>query len=297
MRLIVALALAGTAFGQAINGPSSPTNTPNQINVTTAWLYLYKMHYAGTWSSSTTYNSEDLVFYMGGAYISLLASNLDNVPSSGAPWWVAMPGGSGSGLTSVGLTMPNWFAVANSPLTSNGTIGVSEASGQSSHQVIGTCGSATSFGPCTLGSSDLPTVYYQTLQYNTGTKATQRSVLNLIPGTNISISEVDDSGNGSTDVTIAATAGGGATKLNGTATFSYSSAIADGDCLQGPSAITVTGANVGDPVYMGTNAVLSQGIDVFGKVTASSTVTVEVCNLSGSSTTPGSITYSATVIH
>jgi hypothetical protein len=30
------------------------------------------------------------------------------------------------------------------------------ATGQTSHQVIGTCGTATSFGPCSLGTADLP---------------------------------------------------------------------------------------------------------------------------------------------
>lgn len=67
--------------------------------------------------------------------------------------------GSG-GLTSVGLTMPAWFAVANTPLLSNGAIGVTPATGQAPHQVIGTCGTAGSFAPCSLVAGDIPSLPY-----------------------------------------------------------------------------------------------------------------------------------------
>lgn len=61
-------------------------------------------------------------------------------------------------LSSVGLTMPAWFAVGSSPLTANGTLAVTPATGQTAHQVIGTCGSATSFAPCPLVAGDIPTI-------------------------------------------------------------------------------------------------------------------------------------------
>ena len=79
--------------------------------------------------------------------------------SSGTTSWITCPG-SGGGLSSVGLTMPSWLAVSNSPLTVNGTIAVAPATGQTSHQVIGTCGSATSFGPCNLVAGDIPPLPY-----------------------------------------------------------------------------------------------------------------------------------------
>lgn len=69
-------------------------------------------------------------------------------------------GGGGGGLSSVGLTMPTWLGVSNSPLTSNGTIAVTAATGQTSHQVIGTCGTATSFAPCALVAGDIPSLPY-----------------------------------------------------------------------------------------------------------------------------------------
>jgi hypothetical protein len=68
------------------------------------------------------------------------------------------PSASGIGtVTSVALTVPSWLTVAGSPVTTAGTFAVTAATGQASHQVIGTCGSATSFAPCSLTTSDLPT--------------------------------------------------------------------------------------------------------------------------------------------
>jgi hypothetical protein len=63
--------------------------------------------------------------------------------------------GSGS-VTSVGLTGLSWLSVTGSPITVSGTLAMGAAAGQTPHQVIGTCGAATTFGPCALVASDLP---------------------------------------------------------------------------------------------------------------------------------------------
>ena len=57
-----------------------------------------------------------------------------------------------SGATSCSATGANWLtcSISGSALT------LGAASGQTSHQVIGTCGNASSFAPCTLGTADLP---------------------------------------------------------------------------------------------------------------------------------------------
>jgi len=66
-----------------------------------------------------------------------------------------------AGLASAQITGPgsacgtwgaNWLTCSFSA----GKLAVSATPGQSSHQVIGTCGTATSFGPCSLTASDLP---------------------------------------------------------------------------------------------------------------------------------------------
>lgn len=66
--------------------------------------------------------------------------------------------GSAGGVSSVGLTVPSWLTVANSPVTTTGTLAVTAATGQTSHQVIGTCGSGTTFAPCLLVFGDLPAI-------------------------------------------------------------------------------------------------------------------------------------------
>lgn len=77
-------------------------------------------------------------------------------------------GGGGGGVSSVALTVPSWLTVTGSPVTSSGTLAVAPTTAQTSHQVIGTCGTATTFGPCTLVAGDIPTLNQNT----TGNAAT-----------------------------------------------------------------------------------------------------------------------------
>ena len=73
--------------------------------------------------------------------------------------WSGLSGKSSAGsgtVTSVGQTVPSWLTVTGSPVTTNGTLAVTPTSGQTSHQVIGTCGAGTTFGPCALVAGDLP---------------------------------------------------------------------------------------------------------------------------------------------
>ncbi len=93
------LAWAGLLFSQIIVNPGAPTNNPFQTNVSTNWLYLNKVHYAGAWTAGATYNAQDLVLYSGTAYISLQALNTGNTPPTSPLWWVQFAG-SGSGDSS-----------------------------------------------------------------------------------------------------------------------------------------------------------------------------------------------------
>lgn len=93
------VAFAALAFGQAISNPGTPTSTPNQVNVTTSYLQLNKLHYAGNWNSTVIYGPQDLVFYNSGAWISLQLANINHTPAAGA-YWVQVPqAGGGSGCT------------------------------------------------------------------------------------------------------------------------------------------------------------------------------------------------------
>ena len=89
----LSLLLCASALPQAVNVNPNPTNNPNQINVTTGYLYLNKMHYAGTWTGAATYSPQDVVFYAGVPYVSLLGGNLNRNPSAVPAYWAAFPGG------------------------------------------------------------------------------------------------------------------------------------------------------------------------------------------------------------
>lgn len=90
--------------------------------------------------------------------------------------------------------------------------------------------------------------------------------------------------------------GGAATKLIGSASINVG-LILDGTTIALVTTITVTGALVGDPVTIGVNPPLDTGVWTQGKVTATNTVTVEVQNNSTFNKTPGSATYTATIVH
>jgi hypothetical protein len=69
-------------------------------------------------------------------------------------------------VTSVALSLPSWLSVSGSPVTSSGTFNVTAAGSQTSHEVIGTCGTATSFSPCALVAGDIPASLSSTTSVN-----------------------------------------------------------------------------------------------------------------------------------
>lgn len=70
-------------------------------------------------------------------------------------------GGGGGTVTLVGLQLPNWLTVTGTnPITSAGTFNVVPTTGEGAHQVIGTCGSTTTFAPCFLTAGDIPALPY-----------------------------------------------------------------------------------------------------------------------------------------
>ena len=102
--LIELAALFASAASPQATIPPGPPGPPSVVT-TTGYLYLNKMHYAGVWSASVTYNSQDVVLSGSAGYISLQAANLANPPASSSGWWVPLPGSTGpAGLT--GATGP-----------------------------------------------------------------------------------------------------------------------------------------------------------------------------------------------
>ena len=125
--LIALAALFASAASPQATIPPGPPGPPSVVT-TTGYLYLNKMHYAGVWSASVTYNSQDVVLSGSAGYISLQAANLANPPASSSGWWVPLPGSTGpAGLT--GATGPTGATGLTGPTGTNGTNGSAGATG------------------------------------------------------------------------------------------------------------------------------------------------------------------------
>lgn len=284
--------LCVSAFSQSVSN-----NSPSLI--TSSYLYNSKIHYAGQWSGTASYGSQDLVTFGSASYVSLLSGNLNQSPLSGAPWWVQLPGGGGGGggainsvFGRIGTIVPQigdytasqitnavsttstysdptwltalaWAKLLNKPTFNYQTLqwgGVaqnqranlnftsnfisSDSSGNNattldlaniiSSNTTGNSATATALvttpsqalanqfctgitasGNCNsslVGWTQLsgkPVFYFQSFGV-AGTSQTQHARLNLIPGSNITITPADNGSTDSVDVTIASTGGGGA---------------------------------------------------------------------------------------
>src|ERR1035437_6946237 len=70
-------------------------------------------------------------------------------------------GGGGSGtVTSVAGSGPSWLTWTVGTPTVAASISLAPTTGQTSHQVIGTCNTKTTFAPCALVAGDIPSLAY-----------------------------------------------------------------------------------------------------------------------------------------
>lgn len=72
--------------------------------------------------------------------------------------WDPLGAGAGSVTSVTCPSIVSWLTCTFATSTTTPALTIAAASAQTSHQVIGTCGSATSFAPCTLTSADLPSL-------------------------------------------------------------------------------------------------------------------------------------------
>lgn len=108
-------------------------------------------------------------------------------------------------VTSVAASVPSWLSVAGSPVTGSGTLAITAATGLTSHRFIGTCDTATAFGPCAIVAADLPTIPYSQISGTPsagigGTAGTVDNRVSRADGTGGSTIQgsaivIDDSGN------------------------------------------------------------------------------------------------------
>ena len=89
-------------------------------------------------------------------------------------------GGSTGTVTSVAWpTIPSWLTVTISNPTTAASISVIPTTAQTSHQVIGTCGSATTFAPCALVLADLPAALFSLTTTGSGASTYSAGTLNI----------------------------------------------------------------------------------------------------------------------
>ncbi len=70
---------------------------------------------------------------------------------------LSMAGVGSGGLTSVGLSVPSWLTVSNSPLTGNGTLNVTATTGETANQFLATpSGTTGAVGLRAITTTDLP---------------------------------------------------------------------------------------------------------------------------------------------
>ena len=81
-------------------------------------------------------------------------------------------------VTSVGLTMPPWYSVAGSPVTSSGTLAVTAATGQTANQFVATpSGSSGTDSLRAIAAADLPAALSSPFSIQSGSA----TLLNVIP--------------------------------------------------------------------------------------------------------------------
>jgi hypothetical protein len=257
--IIIAVFLATLSIGvrvvhaQTVTiGPS--TQNINQVSVSTAYLYYNKLHFAGTWSGSLTYNSQDLVIYSGASYVSLQVANLNENPASASLYWVVLPGSGGGGLgtvTSVQVAgTANEIAVAGTcTITSTGVCTLSVPAGFVLPGTINGLTITTTGGTLTITGAKVLTVS------NSLTLAGTDNVTLTFPSTNATIARTDSAqtftGVQTFSTPIAGTSGGtgsansgglatvtGLLKDNGSGTISPG--VGDTDYAAAPGQATVT---------------------------------------------------------
>ncbi len=86
-RILLALVCGGTLFGQlTVLQPTSPASYVD-LNNNFSYLNLNKLQYVGTWSSGTSYSSNQAVSYAGGLYVAT-QPGAGYEPDTSPAYWV-----------------------------------------------------------------------------------------------------------------------------------------------------------------------------------------------------------------
>jgi len=90
------------------------------------------------------------------AFANATSGSITLSPVTGALGSTTLSLPTGSATVATSITVPSWLSAAVT--SSAGVVAITPATSQTSHQVIGTCGAATTFTPCALVAGDLPNI-------------------------------------------------------------------------------------------------------------------------------------------
>ena len=222
----------------------------------------------GTWSGSTAYTANQVVYYLGSSYLCLVGNTNVAPPTNGTDWaLIAQAGAAGAAGSPASVSIGSTYAgpplsypsVVNSgsgaSAVLNFTIPASWAVGQGVISINGTAGTFTFNGTCFSLSGTVATFTCP---------AAARTQLTL-PTTSISANTC------TTTATVTLTGVG--------ATSTFATAFA-----ANPTAVNGWGANGGLVVQLWPDA------------TTANTLDWSVCNQSGTSITPGAMTLNVAVL-
>jgi len=302
-----------TATGKIVVATSSTlpaTCSGGDVVTTTDLFKLYTCGPANTWSQQTS-----AVTFSGAPTGSCTASQVavdtttgNFYSCNGGSWLLVGPGGgavSWASLTSGTNNSGAFLVGTGSSLAASGSGTITATavpwtgitsfpSACVSGQFVKILASTpTCAQPAYSQISGTPTIYYQLVGYN-GASQTARNRINLIPGTNITITPVDNSGTNSTDVTITAAGAGSIYYQNLGVNGSTQTQRNRLNLIPG-SGITVSnsdnsGSGSSDVTISATNTgtVTTTGSPALNNLTCfSGGTSITNCNLSGAVTTSG----------
>ena len=193
-----------TALGAQAALGFTPENAANKnaasgyAGLTAGSLLNFSQIPVGTSSTSVAIGNDSRFLTSFGAVVGLWTSCTSGYLKYDGT--CATPSGGGTGTVtsfSVG-SLPSWLTSSVATASSTPALTIAAASAQTAHQVIGTCGSGTTFGPCALVAGDIPTLNQST----TGTAANVTGTVAVANG-----------GTGSTTASAALTALGAQSSL------------------------------------------------------------------------------------